>query len=372
MGRAYSRPILRKTQAHAALPAGFDPSKAYLTMVRMRLVEEALVQAWADGLVPGEYHSGIGEEGINAGVLAHLNGGDSMALDHRNTSPLVGRGTDLTALLLEVMGSEEGLNRGRAGHMHLMDPSIPAAADGIVGTSGPLAVGHAVAHQRLNPGRVAIAFHGEAAVNQGMLMEAYNLAVAWKLPVVFVCKDNKWSITTVSQDVTGGDVAKRASSFGLAVERARGDRVEDVHRAAGRLIERARKGHGPGFLHASCHRPAGHFEGDPIVRLLRHPRGQAEEMAPGIIAGVRAETGGSRRERAAAMLVLTKRGVAAVHDYTVRAHVDPVHRIRRMLDKADVERIEALAHEEVEQAVTRARAALGPRPTFGAPGGGYR
>jgi TPP-dependent pyruvate/acetoin dehydrogenase alpha subunit len=366
-----SRPKVRIPRARTSLPAGFDASTTYLMMLRMRLVEEAIVQAWADGLVPGEYHSGIGEEGINAGVLAHLNRGDSMALDHRNTSPFVGRGTDITALLLEVMGSEEGLNQGRAGHMHVMDPSIPAAADGIVGTSGPLAVGQAVAHQRLNPGRVAIAFHGEGAMNQGMLMEAYNLAVAWKLPVVFVCKDNRWAITTVSAEVTGGDLAERARSFGLAVEKARGDRVEDVNRAAGRLIERARKGHGPGFLHTSCHRPAGHFEGDPILRLLHRPRAQADEMAPGIIAGVRAKTGGSRRERAAAMLVLTKRGLSAVRDYTVRAHPDPVHRLRGMLDRAEVDRIEAHASEEVEQAVARARAALGRRPTFGAPAGGH-
>src|SRR5674476_1269224 len=121
------------------LPLGFDAASAYRAMVRMRLVEEALAQAWADGLVPGEYHSGIGEEGINAGVLSHLSGRDSMALDHRNTSPLVGRGTDIKLLMLEVMGSEDGLNRGWAGHMHLMDPGIPAAADGIVGASGPLA-----------------------------------------------------------------------------------------------------------------------------------------------------------------------------------------------------------------------------------------
>lgn len=124
------------TRARAASP-GLDPVRAYRLMVRMRYVEEALVQAWHDGLVPGEYHSGIGEEAINAGVVMHLAGRDTMALDHRNTAPLICRGADPRPLLLEVLGSEEGLNRGRAGHMHVLDPELRAGADGIVGSSGP-------------------------------------------------------------------------------------------------------------------------------------------------------------------------------------------------------------------------------------------
>lgn len=353
-----------------ALPKGLDPASAYRIMVRMRLVEEALTQAWADGLVPGEYHSGIGEEGINAGVLAHLSGRDSMALDHRNTSPLVGRGTDITKIMLEVMGSEAGLNLGKAGHMHLMDRNLPAASDGIVGTSGPLAVGAAIANQRLNPGRVAIAFHGEAAMNQGMLMESYNLAVAWGLPVIFICKDNKWSITTHSAEVTGGDVAGRAKAFGLRVRRARGDRVQDVYAAAGDLIRRARSGAGPGFLHVSCHRPAGHFEGDPIVRLLRNPRGQAAEWGPSIVDSVRAQGGGSRSDRVAGVTDLTTRGARAAWDYVVRSRMDPIRRGRRLLDPASADRIEAIETKEVEAAIMVARETVGQRATFGANSGG--
>jgi TPP-dependent pyruvate/acetoin dehydrogenase alpha subunit len=354
------------------LPAGFDAAGAYRTMVRMHLVEEALTRAWADGLVPGEYHSGIGEEGINAGVLSHLDEGDSMALDHRNTSPLVGRGTDIKALMLEVMGSEDGLNRGWAGHMHLMDPDVPAAADGIVGASGPLAVGQAIAHAQLNPGRVAVAFHGEAAMNQGMLMESYNLAVAWNLPVLFVCKDNKWSITTYSAEVTGGDLVERARSFGLTVKKASGHRVEDVYRSAGRLIERARRGQGPGFLYVSCHRPGGHFEGDPILRLLRNPRRQAEEWGPPILQSARAERGGSRSERLAAARVLTARGARAARDYTFRTRMDPLRHGRRLLDRATVARIETSERQQVERAMSEARASIGPRPTFGVAAGRSR
>lgn len=344
-----------------------EPIDAYRMMIRMRLVEEALSDAWADGLVPGEYHSGIGEEGINAGVVLHLSGRDTMALDHRNTSPLVARGAQLTALMLEVMGSREGMNRGRAGHMHLMDQHLHAAADGMVGSSGPLAVGHAIANTRLYPGRVAIAFHGEGAMNQGMLMEAHNMAVAWKLPVVFVCKDNEWSITTHSSDVTGGDIVERARAFGLSVKKVRGDRVEEVFAAAGSLIQQARDGRGPGFLYATCHRPAGHFEGDPIVRILRQPRRQAANLGPPILSSVRTSEGGTRRERSAGLAELTKRVGLAARVWTVRARMDPVRRARRNLDARAVQRVEANERIDVDAAMAEARSRLGERATFGTP-----
>lgn len=351
---------------------GFDPAEAYRLMVRMRLAEEALVQAWHDGIVPGEYHSGIGEEGINAGILMHLSGEDAMALDHRNTSPLIGRGVDPGSLMLEVLGSEDGMNRGMAGHMHLMSPELHAAADGMVGASGPLAVGNAIANTRLHPGRVAVAFHGEASMNQGMLMESYNMAVAWKLPVVFVCKDNKWSITTYSKDVTGGNVVDRARSFGLRVERADGARVEDVHAAAGRLIDRARAGKGPGFLYVTCHRPGGHFEGDPIVRLLTNPRAQAAAWGPGIKEGLAAATGGTRRDRVDAVRVLSKRSARAVRDWTFTSRRDPIRRGRRLLGDQVAAQIEATQRAEIENALAAARAAIGPRRTFGVNAGGAR
>jgi acetoin:2,6-dichlorophenolindophenol oxidoreductase subunit alpha len=342
-----------------------DETDTYRTMVRMRLVDEALVAAWADGLVPGEYHSGIGEEAINAGVIAHLADFDAMALDHRNTAPLIARGADPELLMLEVMGSTDGMNHGHAGHMHLMDPNLHAAADGIVGSSGPLAVGHAIALAQLHPGRIAVAFHGEGAMNQGMLLESYNLAVAWNLPVVFVCKDNSWSITTHSSEVTGGDVVDRARAFGLAVEDVRGDRVEDVYRAASRLVNRARKGGGPGFLHATCHRPGGHFEGDPLVRILEHPRTQAADLAPGIIDSLRNRSGGTWRSKARGITVLTKRGTLAARDWILRSRREPIDKTRRIVDAGTAGRIEAQERAAIDTAIVSARDRVGRRPTFG-------
>ncbi len=344
----------------------FDAQDAYRLMVRMRLVDTALTTAWADGLVPGEYHSGIGEEGVNAGVLLHLGPEDTLALDHRNTAPLVGRGTDPESLMLEVLGSGRGLNGGMAGHMHLVDPAVRAAADGIVGASGPLAVGAATAARALRPGSVAVALHGEAAMNQGMLMEAYNLAVAWNLPVVFVCKDNRWSITTRSAQVTAGSPVRRARAFGLVVERARGQDVRHVHAAAGRLVHRARAGRGPGLLHVTCHRPDGHFEGDPIVRMLRDPLGQAKVLLPGLVAAVRDDTRRGLRDRGRGVAVLGGRVGRAARDWALASHTDPVRRGRRLLPDEDAGRIEDTELERIEAATVRARAAVADRAVFGA------
>lgn len=343
----------------------FDPVRAYRLITRIRLVEQALVTAWADGFVPGEYHSGIGEEGINVGVVMHLSGEDAMALDHRGTGPLIARGSDPLGLMLEVMGSEEGMNRGRAGHMHLMDPELHAAADGIVGSSGPLAVGHAIALRRLHSGRIAVAFHGEGAMNQGMLMEAYNLAAAWKLPVVFVCKNNKWSITTASARVTGGNLVERARSFGLKVEEARGGRVDEVYATAGKLIKRARKGKGPGFLHVTCHRPGGHFEGDPLVRIVDSPVSQSTELLRELRSGVSGRASGSRSEMIRGFTEIVARSTRAMRDWRTGARKDPRRRSRKAVPEATAKEIERVEAEAIAAAMTRARARVGSRPVFG-------
>lgn len=276
-----------------------DIEDLYRRMLRARFFEEALVDLWEKGLISGEMHVGIGEEAVAAGVVSHLGEGDAMAVDHRSTPPLVARGVDLVELLLEMLGDEKGLCAGRGGHMHLFYPRMPAASSGIVGASGPMGAGFALAAKLLRPGTVSVSFFGEGAMNQGMLLETLNLASAWKLPHIFVCKDNGWAITTRSRRVTGGDLARRASSFGIPVKRVDGRRVEAVWAAAGTLVSRARRGGGPGFLLARCPRPEGHFLGDPLLRVYREPLRQAVEIFPSLIRSLagspRLRTHGRRR-----------------------------------------------------------------------------
>jgi len=337
-----------------------DPQvvRAYELMIRVRLFEEVQSHLWELGLISGELHTSIGEEAIVAGVVTNLVDGDAMAIDHRATGPLVARGVDMEALLLEVLGSEEGLCRGRGGHMHLFAPGMLAASDGIVGASAPLACGFALAARHLRPERVAVAFFGEGAANQGAALEAFNLAVAWGLPVLFVCKDNRWSVTTRTADMTGGSLVKRARAFGLETEHVDGTRVGSVLRAAERLIRRARAARGPGFLLATCHRPQGHFLGDPMLRMLRRPMEQMREIGGPLAKSALAPGGSSARSRAAAATHLGRRLAEVGWQYGTH-RTDPVVKARRLLGESEAEEIEARARDEVDAAARAAVARAG-------------
>ncbi|NTW38013.1 MAG: thiamine pyrophosphate-dependent dehydrogenase E1 component subunit alpha, partial [Syntrophobacteraceae bacterium] len=139
-----------------------------------------------------------------------------------------------------------------------------------VGASGPAAAGFALARQYIRPGSVSVAFFGEGATNQGMLLESLNLAVAWQLPVLFVCKDNEWEITTQFSSVSHSGLAERAQSFGVTALEVDGSDVETVWEVAGQAIQRLRQGGGPIFLHASCVHLHGHFLGDPLMNLANN------------------------------------------------------------------------------------------------------
>ena len=269
----------------------------YAQMLRSRLFEEAVARLWAEGAISGEMHLGVGEEGIAAGVVTQLRDGDAMALDHRGTPELLMRGLDPVLLLKELLGRPDGLCGGRGGHMHLFAPALLAASSGIVGSSGPAAAGFALAARHLRPGSVAVGFFGEGAMNQGLLLEALNLAAAWGLPVLFVCKDSRLAITTLSATVTGGSLLARAKAFGLEAAEVDGAQVLEVREKAGEMLERMRQGQGPCFLLARCIHLEGHFLGDQILRAARAPLKEMPSMAGGLLKAALAPRGGTIRQR---------------------------------------------------------------------------
>lgn len=251
----------------------------YALMLRSRLFEEVIAKLWHDGLISGEMHLGTGEEAIIADVVAHLREGDAMALDHRSTAALLMRGVDPVLIAREMLGYPDGLCGGMGGHMHLFSKEYLAASSGIVGAEGPAAAGFALAAQYLRPGAVAVAFFGEAAMNQGMLMESMNLSSVWNLPVLFVCKDDGWAITTQSKMVTGGDLNERARGLGIPAVEVDGYDVSGVWEASHSAIERARSGKGPTFLHARCVHFEGHLLGFQLLRIVRDPLREIPEIA---------------------------------------------------------------------------------------------
>jgi pyruvate dehydrogenase E1 component alpha subunit len=331
-------------------------ARLYRQMLRMRLFEEGLGALWEEGLISGELHLGIGEEGIVAGVLDHLGPGDALALDHRTTPALVGWGVDLTSMALEMVGSEDGLCAGRGGHMHLFAPEMLAASSGIVGAAAPLACGFALSHQHLRQGKVAVAFFGESTINQGMTMEAFNLAAVWRLPVVFVVKDNGWAITTRSDEMTAGTISRRARAFGMRSTTVDGSDVAAVWNAALKAIEDAREHGRPSILHATCYRPRGHFEDDPLVRMVEHPIGSRAELG-GLLRGVIKDSARASQRIAGLARVTRTIGSMALDRFGRRR--DPVRNAKQALSEEEMAEIGDEARVEIAASLAAARGGAG-------------
>lgn len=331
-----------------------DLRSLYRQMCRIRYVEEAVAGLWNDGLITGEMHLGTGEEATIAGVAAHLRPGDALSVDYRSTPPFVAHGVDVEAIFRELLGDAGGLDGGRAGHMHLLSPEHLAAASGIVGAPAPIACGFGLAAQLEGRGQVAVAFFGDGAVNEGMLMESLNLASVWRLPVVFVCKDNRWAVTTRSRSVTAGGLRRRARGFGLPVTTVDGRDVVAMWRAAGRAVDAARRGLGPTFLIARVERLEGHFLGDPLMQVASDARALTAEVAP-MMAGVWSGPGAGMPVRLGALARLSQTiGTAMLGQ--LRRRKDPLALAQRRLATAEAAAVEQQARAEVAAALRAARA----------------
>lgn len=324
----------------------------YPLMAKARAFELALADLWRQGLISGEMHLGVGEEAVAAGVVAHIREGDALAVDHRSTPPLVVRGVDMVSMLREMLGRDDGLCRGMGGHMHLLCPDHLAASSGIVGSSGPVGAGFALAGKVLRPGSVAVAFFGDGAMNQGMLLETFNLAVAWKLPLVFVCKNNRWAVTTETSEVTGGEPVERARAFGLDVHSVDGLDARAVWLAAGSAIDRARRGNNPAFIHATCSRLEGHLLGDLMLRVASRPVGEGSRILGKIAVSALKPGGGGIASRISGMShVLGLLG--KVREMRFDSDADPLHLARKILEEKGIDAagIDGVARREVMGAV---------------------
>ena len=334
----------------------------YALMIQSRLFEKAVTGLWQDGLISGEMHLGTGEEAVIAGVVSQLREGDAMALDHRGSAALLMRGVDPVPLLREFLGRADGLCGGMGGHMHLFSQEHLAASSGIVGSAGPSAAGFALAAQYLHPGAIAVAFFGEGAMNQGMLMEALNLAAVWNLPVLFVCKNDGWAITTQSDRATAGDLNERARGLGVPAVEVDGGDVAAVWEAARAAIERARSGGGPTFLQARCVHLEGHFLGFQLIKLARDPLAEMPRIAGPVTQSFLHSGGAPLGERIAGLKTILSAGPAASRDPREDPANDPLLRTRKLLlsAAARLNQLEDSAGEEIRQAVVAALAEVQP------------
>jgi TPP-dependent pyruvate/acetoin dehydrogenase alpha subunit len=327
----------------------------YALMLKSRLFEEAVSQLWKDGLISGEMHLGTGEEAIIAGIVSQLREGDAMALDHRGTSAMLMRGVDPASILLELLGHPSGLCGGMGGHMHLFSRQHLAASSGIVGAEGPAAAGFALAAKYLRPGAISVAFFGDGAMNQGMLLESMNLASAWKLPALFVCKDDRWAITTQSSQVTGGSLVGRARGLGLTALETDGLEILQVWETIRPAIEQVRSGQGPAFLHAKCVHLEGHFLGYQLLRAMRDPLNEIPGITGPLIRSSLRSGGAGLRGRLEGLVVVISAIMATLRDPRQYYSNDPVVRARVQLqsDSVRLHQFEDAIQKEINEILSK-------------------
>lgn len=236
-----------------------DPADLYRQIRLIRSFEECALKLVKSGEIVGGIHSYIGEEAVAVGVCACLRGDDLVTSTHRGHGHVLAKGADPARMLAELCGKATGLNRGRGGSMHAADVSLGIlGANAIVGAAVPIAVGAAWAAKRLGTGQVVATFFGDGALNQGVLLEAMNLAALWRLPVLFVCENNGYATTMAAATAVAGTAAGRAAGFAIPAEIVDGMDVEKVRAGAARAVAAARAGGGPALLECLTYRYGPH------------------------------------------------------------------------------------------------------------------
>ncbi|MBP1775046.1 MAG: pyruvate dehydrogenase component, alpha subunit [candidate division NC10 bacterium] len=269
----------------------------YERMLVIRQFEEQAIALFERGHIRGNVHPCIGQEAVSVGVCANLRRDDYMTSTHRGHGNCLAKGADPKRMMAELLGRKTGYCKGKGGSMHIADfDGGNLGANGIVGGGFPIATGAGIGIQNRGTDQVVVCFFGDGAANQGTFHESLNLAALWKLPVLYVCENNQYALSTPLRESVGlPELSERARGYGIPGARVDGNDVLAVHAAAAEAVRRARAGEGPTLLDCLTYRFFGHFTGDkghgityrtkqemeewrnrcPIARLRRHLLGAA-------------------------------------------------------------------------------------------------
>lgn len=299
------------------LELGRDEALSLLhTMIRIRRFEEKCAELYGAGKIRGFLHLYIGEEAIAAGAFPLLGPDDAIVSTYREHGHAIARGVTMRSILAEMFGKVEGCCRGRGGSMHLFDASKRFyGGNAIVGGGIPLAVGMALAEKLRGGSHVTACLFGDGAVAEGEFHESMNLAALWKLPVLFLCENNQYAMgTALARHQSQQNLAVKAQSYRMEVERVDGMDVLAVKTAVRRAVDYVRSSGAPWFVELLTYRFRAHSAYDPE---LYRPRDE--------VAGWR------------------KRDPIGLFESLLTA--------RGLLGKDDVSKIESAADEEVADAV---------------------
>jgi pyruvate dehydrogenase E1 component alpha subunit len=240
--------------------------RLYQLMVELRDFEQRAYELFLENLVRGTSHLALGQEAIAAGYAVAMRADDYTFCTYRGHGHTLARGASMAAAMAELLGRGTGMLHGKGGSMHLTDVTHGAMGSyAIVGAHLPIAAGAAWSAQARKSGQVAVCFFGDGTTNIGAFHEALNLAVVWKLPVVFVCENNQYMEYTPIRSVTAVEhpAADRASAYGLESILVDGNDADVMYDTARQTIGKARDGGGPSLVEAVTYRHGGHSRADP-------------------------------------------------------------------------------------------------------------
>lgn len=233
-----------------------EHDRLFYSMLRIRRVEEALAERYAEQEMRCPMHLCIGQEAIAAGVCAALTDNDAVFSNHRAHGHYLAKGGDLNAMIAELYGRSTGCCGGRGGSMHLIDTNVGfMGATPIVGGTIPLAVGSAWAASLKDEDRVSAVFFGDGCFEEGVVHESLNFAALHKLPIIFVCENNGFAVyTRLNERQPNRQIYRLAEAHGMAAYCGNGNDVEDVSSIARTAVEKARQGNGPQFIELNTYR----------------------------------------------------------------------------------------------------------------------
>ena len=242
-----------------------DKLGLYRTMKKIRFFEQTVLKLTAEGLVHGSVHFYIGQEAISTGVCRCLKKEDYVMGTHRSHGLMISKGASLKKMLAEIMGRSGGYCRGKGGTMHLAAPEVGMmGTNGIVGAGIPIATGIAYGCRNFEKDRIVVCFFGDGAINTGAFHESVNLAAIWSLPVIYVCENNQYAISTdINETASVDDLSQHAKAYGIPGFNIDGNDLEKVINTTTECIGIIKESNSPSLIICNTYRHMGHSIHDP-------------------------------------------------------------------------------------------------------------
>lgn len=250
-------------------------------MIRVRCFEEAVAEKKEQNIIFGPVHTTIGQEAVDVGVCSALSKDDYIVGTHRSHGYMIGKGAKINTMMAEIYGKRTGTNGGKGGSMHVSDKSIGSlGASGIVGSGMPIACGAGFSSKYKNDKKVTCVFFGDGASHEGTFHESLNLASIWKLPIIFLLKNNGLAITTVLEQTSViKDFYIRANSYNMPGYVLDGQNVEEMYENISSIVEYVRSGNGPVLVEAKTIRFREHQEGVGYKKIANSNYRDNEKVA---------------------------------------------------------------------------------------------